>query len=525
MAQQPTFEAQIVPVLLNGGREGLKNVIVYQFVTKGLPAIVNGIANGVKSIVKSRVHQHLQTVCQTVTQKKLSSIILQRNYEKNGGSDLFDAVVAYASDLSQTKHVKLTTCGFFIMASKEAIEIAPDIYLQKLQEEEKDNKIIRLSVEIFSYHQELPALRQFLEDTEERHKLTIANQLGKKIYYFDEIPYKPIMTMQGKYDLSRAPNKLVFTQYPLQTNKRLNNIYGDAVKLVQKRIQFFVNNRQWYVDKGVPYTLGLLLHGEPGTGKTSTIKSIANDTNRHILSIRLTEFTTISQLNNLFFSSEVQVIEHGQNKTYDIPVDKRIIVLEDIDCLSSVVLDRTDSDLMESTSDTLNLSTLLNILDGILEQPGRILIMTSNYPEKLDKALIRPGRIDIIVHFTYCKRHEIAEIIEAFTECLLNPEQIDALADDIFTPAQVTQVVLENIDSIEGILNKLNKLDKINSSNTISHPRYNKPVQTVTRKQLEQPKQLEQLELEPKEPQPFAYTNLRDMSTDDPLDRFFTMGA
>jgi ATP-dependent 26S proteasome regulatory subunit len=73
-------------------------------------------------------------------------------------------------------------------------------------------------------------------------------------------------------------------------------------------------------------------------------------------------------------------------------------------------------------NEKLTLSTVLNILDGVLEQPGRIIIMTSNHPEKLDSALLRPGRIDVIVHFDFCKTHEVKEIVEAFIESVVLAE-------------------------------------------------------------------------------------------------------
>jgi SpoVK/Ycf46/Vps4 family AAA+-type ATPase len=276
----------------------------------------------------------------------------------------------------------------------------------------------------------------------------------------------------------------MFSSYVLHTNKSLRNLYGDSVRLIRKRVNFFLNNKRWYEEKGVPYTLGLLLHGVPGAGKTSTIKSIAKDTNRHVLNIRLSPNTTVSQLNNLFYSSQVHVVQNGVNKMYDIPIDKRIIVLEDVDCLTDVVLERSSEecgdtpsqketqkhtstlefgglppmDLMgggTSDNEKVSLSTVLNILDGVLEQPGRILIMTSNHPEKLDKALLRPGRIDVIVHFDFCKKHEIKEIVEAFAEVKVSPQIEENFVEGQYTPAEVTQVIFECMEDVDEMLKRL----------------------------------------------------------------------
>ena len=98
-----------------------------------------------------------------------------------------------------------------------------------------------------------------------------------------------------------------------------------------------------YDEKGIPYTLGLLLSGNPGTGKTSTIKCLANETNRHICNVNLNNDITKRQLENLFFNEDITVLNQntGQTETYSIPLDQRIYVLEDVDCQSDIVRDRS----------------------------------------------------------------------------------------------------------------------------------------------------------------------------------------
>ena len=98
----------------------------------------------------------------------------------------------------------------------------------------------------------------------------------------------------------------------------------------------------------------------------------------------------------------------------------------------------------------LSLSCLLNILDGILETPGRIIVMTTNYPELLDKALIRPGRIDLICQFTKCTNEMIIEFIETFYDIILTYGEIQkimALENYKYTPAELTKILFENFDN------------------------------------------------------------------------------
>ena len=163
--------------------------------------------------------------------------------------------------------------------------------------------------------------------------------------------------------------------------------------------------------------MGFLLYGEPGCGKTSTIKAIANHTQRHIVSVPLNKIKSGKELLNVFYNVKMNC--------KDIPLNKRLYVLEDIDCadLKDIVKDRGEAakdreaeDAMMSDKDSdkdsgldllsllkvptvegfknknkLTLATLLEVLDGVMEMEGRMLVITTNYPEKLDKALIRPG--------------------------------------------------------------------------------------------------------------------------------------
>jgi hypothetical protein len=496
-------EIQVATAIITGGKEGLKNLLFYNAITHGLPFLLNTIGGGIKGIVQRKVRKQLECMANVSSRKKSASITLCRDYEKGDTSNsIFDAILAHVSELPQTKHVKRTPSGIFIMASNEHIEVSPSIYVCKIAEKVADDILAKLTIEVFSYEYSLTILRKFLEEIEDKYNMALANQLGKNIYYFDELPVNLPLGYDKKPDLSRAARHINFSSYVLHTNKSLKNLYGDAVGVVRKRMNFFLNNKRWYEEKGVPYTLGILLHGVPGAGKTSTIKSIAKDTNRHILNIKLTENTTISQLNNLFYSSSVHVVQNGVNKLFEIPIDKRIIVLEDVDCLTEIVLERSEKKEPQKANDTsapnsqsssitsneqVNLSTLLNILDGVLEQPGRILIMTSNHPEKLDRALIRPGRIDVIVKFEHCKKHEITALVEAFTPYKVAKDDEEAFSDNVFTPAKVTQLIFENIDNIPILLQKLGEhpivIDSKQVNNKLQEIEVNKPT-TITEQNI-----------------------------------------
>lgn len=465
---------------------GLKKLITYQLFTYCLPGLIHTVSSAAKHIVSRQVSRRVEQI-QIVTnrnkqgkrQEKTSSITLSREYNEgnNNNNDrssntnkrndtdnlmhdvnlMFDAIMNRVAEMATTKHLNRTSSGMYIMSTSDPIEFLPYVFVRKVSERNNNNANTceRLDLEVFTYTYDLTSLRKQLQELEDKFKMMIANNLGKHIYFFDEM----IMPLNSRRGIVR-PTSITFKHYPLHTNKKMDNIYGDAVKIIRKRVEFFMNNKKWYEEKGVPYTLGLLFHGVPGSGKTSTIKGIASATNRHVFNIRVTRYTTVNQLNNLFYAARVNVLANGQTQAFDIPIDQRIIVMEDIDCLESVVNARKgdindiddiankEHDATDGIIDgeqTLTLSHLLNILDGVLEQPGRILIVTTNFPEKLDPALVRPGRIDAVVCFEKCKRHEIVEMVKGLADHQIPVDRARHLADMVYTPAEVAKIVFEHM--------------------------------------------------------------------------------
>merc|ERR550519_1134386 len=113
---------------------------------------------------------------------------------------------------------------------------------------------------------------------------------------------------------------------------------------------------------------------------------------------------------------------------------------------------------VDKKTNELTLATLLEVLDGVMEMDGRLIVITTNYPEKLDKALIRPGRIDMKVDFGPMTSKNILEMYEHHFETGI-PSDFDTslLPDRKWSPAEVTQVFLNNMYSPrEGLLQLVN---------------------------------------------------------------------
>jgi hypothetical protein len=520
----PFFMLQNQPPSTTKGGNTLRNLLLFDVASKVLPQLGSIVANFVHHRVKSRNNQ-LYDLMRSSTGKR-GSILLKREYsgqEIRPSDDMFDSVIARASDLPQTKFIRRMQSGSFMVETTDEIALGSSVFFKRIGMDAKEGaEISSMLIEVYSYEKDIVSLRDFLTDLEEKFRILRSNQLGRVIYYFDEFPQIPPPSMDGAPDLSRLPHNITFSMYPLHTNKSLSNVFGTSIQKVRKRVDFFVNNRSWYEKRGVPYTMGILLHGPPGCGKTSFIKAIARDCNRHVINMKLSKFTTVSQLNNLFYSGRVNAVRDGSSTAYAIPIEKTVIVIEDADCLTDIVLDRSlvkkklqdeeaanadtavfsearcsllidslasiglpgtvrdqnafldkldtlkklkDMHAMKEAFDKrptafespgdaqkLTLSILLNTLDGILETPGRILIMTSNHPERFDKALLRPGRIDSIVHFKKCSPVDIEEMILAICNQQVDPSRLDRLPDQEWTPAEVTQVIFENLEDIDAIM-------------------------------------------------------------------------
>jgi chaperone BCS1 len=134
---------------------------------------------------------------------------------------------------------------------------------------------------------------------------------------------------------------------------------------------------RWYAQHGIPYKRTYLLYGPPGTGKTSTIAALASHIDRHIAYLHVAD----------------PKMTDSKLKTAMQKVPKNcVIVLEDVDALFTA-----DRDKLENIP--LSFSGLLNALDGIGGKDATIFVLTTNHIERLDPALIRPGRVDM--HLQY----------------------------------------------------------------------------------------------------------------------------
>lgn|SRR5574340_3671 len=148
---------------------------------------------------------------------------------------------------------------------------------------------------------------------------------------------------------------------------------GSMAQDILSDVKYFLESEQWYQNLGIPYRRGYLLHGSPGNGKSSLVTAIASELHLDVCVLNLANRAM----------SDSKLAEAMGN----VP-DGAIILIEDIDC---VFQERKKVDEQENVS----FSGLLNTIDGVMAGEGRLLFLTTNHIEKLDAALIRPGRVDV----------------------------------------------------------------------------------------------------------------------------------
>ncbi|XP_078168665.1 AAA-ATPase At3g50940-like [Carex rostrata] len=207
-------------------------------------------------------------------------------------------------------------------------------------------------------------------------------------------------------------------------------------------LALFVKRKDYYKRIGKAWKRGYLLYGPPGTGKSSLVAAIANCLKFDVYDLELTEVRWNSSLRRLLIGMS----------------NRSILVIEDIDC--TVDLQQRDENPYAGGDDEkITLSGLLNFVDGLWSTSGeeRIIVFTTNYKERLDPALTRPGRMDMHIHMGYCSPCGFRVLVRNYhsiDDHALFPEIEELLKKVEVTPAEVAEVLMKS-DITETALEQL----------------------------------------------------------------------
>jgi hypothetical protein len=475
-------------------------------------AIIGFISNYLNGITLSVIIENITNYefIYHIGFKRPNTITLEGKFSTNGSgllrvtshcTDRFKAISNYIVnniDCNKTIHkikeyssnfvdYELKTECILMVSQKQHFCIGENIFARSITENSDSenydktiNRCEKITIEIYSYIYPISFLRSYVDTITDKYLQDIRTCRSHKRFIYN-LTKTTIKEEQSRFDC--------WDEYEFESTRTFTSLFFDGKEELLDRIQFFLNNKEWYCKIGIPYSLGIGLHGPPGTGKTSLIKAIANYTNRDIIIVSLKIIKTKTQLEQFFFENTY----NRDNKPGSKSFDKKIIVFEDIDCIGDIVLNRDRDTVkpskfnqtqvvnnilhkptdkadakMEDVLKTMDIDTasmyskmianellvdekitlddILNMWDGIRETPGRILIMTSNHYHDLDPALIRPGRIDISHEMKNASYQTIRNLYEHLFNHKIDEPTLLLINEYFYSPAELINIYIYHND-------------------------------------------------------------------------------
>ncbi|XP_043691639.1 AAA-ATPase At3g50940-like [Telopea speciosissima] len=201
-------------------------------------------------------------------------------------------------------------------------------------------------------------------------------------------------------------------------------------RMLIEDLEMFVQRKDFYRRVGKAWKRGYLLYGPPGTGKSSLIAAMANYLNFDIYDLELGDLRNNSNLRRLLLAT----------------ANRSILVVEDIDCTvdfqDRLAEARAAQPLNFDQPNQVTLSGLLNFIDGLWSSCGdeRIIVFTTNHKDRLDHALLRPGRMDMHVHMSFCTPSGFTILASNYLQ--INDHPLFRVIEELIKKVEVTPAMV-----------------------------------------------------------------------------------
>ena len=407
-----------------------------------------------------------------VFREKLASLTINYTHftstyynQQNSSSDC----IVYRSILAYVYKKKPCGCKFTtnpngnFMFFEPFDEIKINKYIWIISRVTTTNTNCIYNIELISYNSSILKINEFIKYCLDKFK----NEIMKDNLIKTSIKYYKYLGMNN------SSHQIMYDEFNFIQTKTFSNIFFTEKEQLVKKIKYFSENEDSYKELGIPWCMGILLHGKPGTGKTSCIKAIASMTQRHIIDVALSKIKTQKELTDIFYNTKINGVE--------ICFEKRLFVLDELDLIINKIKDRKFNSNMgtdiksiptnnqdskninnsnknnnqginysnylnqnqnqnqnnnnnnnnknidsaqnhnqntmhfENDCEGVTLENLLTIMDGTIEHAGSMFIATTNYLDLIDKALTRPGRFDVCLYLDNANTDIIIQMIEHFS--------------------------------------------------------------------------------------------------------------
>jgi len=269
--------------------------------------------------------------------------------------------------------------------------------------------------------------------------------------YYSILYNHKITGEENEVDETNTPNLSIFTysngnlteKSKISPDKTFNKLFFREKENLINALNKFSNGNLYPKNLGLDNKLGILLYGPPGTGKTGTITAIANLLKRNIITYNnISSLLTISSTNASTSILVLDEFDYILNRPSEIETEKKDMSFKELELRRK-----------EKNNDEMNM--FLKFLDGLESVPNRVIVATTNYPEKINPVFLRPGRFDLKLELSYCDSGMFENIIKTvYSDFIFDENEHVKYINKDLTPLTLINS-LAVTDTLEDCLKKL----------------------------------------------------------------------